>query len=238
MTGMGGGSLMAPALILLLRVPAAEAVGTALLFATATKLVAGPVYIFRKQVDWRTLFRLLLGGLPGVLIGSIILSRLSKQNLEPVVLTIVGSVIVVIAGLTLAKMLWGPRMIAGHDRPRWLPIGTFPIGLEVGFSSAGAGAMGSLLLMHATTLPASTIVGTDMLFGWAVAGLGGGMHMALGEVNWTMVTKLLVGGVFGAATGSWIASWVPSRALRLAMTVFLVILGGQLLVRGVEALTR
>jgi hypothetical protein len=236
MTGMGGGALMAPALILFFGVPAVEAVGTSLLFVTVTKMVAAPMYIVRKSVDWKTLGRLLLGGLPGVLAGSLLLGRLSKRNLEPAVLTLVGSTIVVIAGLTLARMLWGKRAMRGTDRPRVLPLATFPIGLEVGFSSAGAGALGSLLLMNATTLEASTIVGTDMLFGWAVAMLGGGVHFAMGGVDMALAGKLIAGGVFGALAGSWLATWLPSRTLRYALTGFLVFLGGQLLWKGIGGL--
>jgi uncharacterized membrane protein YfcA len=236
MTGMGGGVMAAPALILFAGMPAAVAVGTSLIYVTVTKLVAAPMYLFRKQVSWRTLLRLLAGGLPGVIGGSLLISRLSKENLEPVVLTLVGFTVLVIALVTLVKMLRSQSGATGSDKPRLLPLFAFPIGVEVGFSSAGAGALGSLVLMHATSLPAATIVGTDLMFGWSVAMVGGGMHLVFGEVNMAVVGKLLVGGIAGALVGSWIATWMPSRALRYALTCFLVFLGGQLLWKGIGGL--
>lgn len=237
MTGMGGGVLAAPVLILFLHMPAAEAVGSSLIFVTVTKLMAAPMYIFRKQVSWKTLGVLLIGGIPGVILGSLLIGKLAKKNLEPVVLTLVGGTILLIATVTLVKMLRGSSALAGKDRPRWiLPMLTFPIGLEVGFSSAGAGALGSLVLMNATSLAAATIVGTDLMFGWLVAFVGGGIHFALGEVNMSVVGKLLAGGIAGALVGSWIATWMPSRALRYALTGFLIFLGSQLLMKGIGSL--
>jgi uncharacterized membrane protein YfcA len=237
MTGMGGGALAAPILIRFAGMPAAEAVGTSLLFVTVIKAIAAPVYILRRQVDWRVLMRLLAGGLPGVLLGSLLLTRLSKNSLEPLVLSLVGFTIVVIALVTLARMFRSASGQTGTDKPRLLPALAFPIGLEVGFSSAGAGALGSLTLMHFTSLSAAAIVGTDMMFGWSVALAGGGMHLAFGEVNGPAVAKLLAGGVAGALCGSWLGTWMPARPLRVALTAFLVFLGSQLLWKGIESLS-
>lgn len=237
MTGMGGGVLAAPVLILFLNMPAAEAVGSSLIFVTVTKLVAAPMYIFRKQVSWSTLVVLLMGGIPGVVLGSLLIGKMAKKNLEPVVLTLVGGTILIIAVATLIKMLRTNSTAPGKDRPRWiLPLLTFPIGLEVGFSSAGAGALGSLVLMNTTSLAAATIVGTDLMFGWSVAMVGGGIHLALGEVNMAVVWKLLAGGIAGAIAGSWVATWMPSRALRYALAGFLIFLGSQLLMKGLGSL--
>ncbi len=236
LTGMGGGVMAAPALILFLGMPAAEAVGTSLIFVTITKLAAVPVYLVRRQVSWPTLKRLLIGGIPGVIGGSLLISRLSKKNLEPVVLTLVGFTILIIAVVTMIKMVRQTSGATGTDHPRRLPFLAFPIGIEVGFSSAGAGALGSLVLMHSTSLAAATIIGTDLMFGWSVALVGGGLHMALGEVNFPVVFKLLSGGVVGAILGSWLATKMPSRALRLALTGYLIVLGGQLLWKGLGSL--
>ncbi len=236
MTGMGGGVLAAPALILLGGMPAAEAVGTSLVFVTAIKLAAAPVYIIRRSVHWPTLLRLLAGGLPGVVLGALLISRLSQRNLEPIVLSLVGGTILVIALVTLFKMTRSSSGATGTDRPRLLPLFALPIGIEVGFSSAGAGALGSLVLMHATNLSTSAIVGTDMIFGWLVAMVGSGVHLGAGLVNFPVVAKLVAGGVGGAILGSWAAAWVPSRALRFGLTCFLVLLGSQLLWKGIGGL--
>lgn len=236
MTGMGGGVLAAPALILFAGMPAIEAVGTSLVFVTAVKLAAAPVYIFRQNVHWPILFRLLLGGIPGVVLGSIAISRLSQRNLEPVILSLVGFTILVIALVTLFKMIRSNTGETGRDRKWLLPFLALPIGVEVGLSSAGAGALGSLVMMHATALPTAAIVGTDMLFGWLVAMAGSGVHLSVGQVNTAAVLKLVAGGVAGAILGSWLAGWVPSRPLRFGLTCFLVLLGSQLLWRGIGGL--
>lgn len=77
----------------------------------------------------------------------------------------------------------------------------FGIGLEVGFSSAGAGALGTLLLLHATRLSPQKVVGTDLLFGLVLALLGGGVHLAFGQVAPSLLLALASGGVAGGFSG-------------------------------------
>lgn len=236
LTGVGGGTLTVPLLILGLGVPAAEAVGTSLLFVTVTKLAATPVYFARGQVDRRAAFLLLAGGLPGVAAGSLLLARMRTEHLQPLVLFLVGLTIVVMALTSLWKLFRRPSGAVGSPRERWLPWLAAPIGLEVGFSSAGAGALGSLALMEFTALPAAKIVGTDLLFGLVVSAVGGGLHFAAGNVNQTLLWHLCLGGVLGATLGAHLATRFPSRALRTALTFFLVALGSQLFWRGLTGL--
>ncbi len=238
MTGMGGGPLAAPILILGLGLPAAEAVGTSMLFVTVTKLVASPVYALRGQVDWRILLRLLLGGVPGVVLGSLLITKMVKDNLQDLVLAVVGVTIVVLSLLSLYRLLHGLAAPAKVDRSHLLPAATFPIGLEVGFSSAGAGALGSIAMMQMTKLEAAKVVGTDLLFGLGVSLVGGGMHLAFGQVNSALVGKLIVGGIAGALTGAWLGTRMPSRQLRFGLAGFLVFLGGQLAYRGLTGMIR
>src|SRR5215471_10003579 len=90
LTGIGGGVLTAPVLLLFLGMPAPQAVGTALVFVAVVKLFAAPMFIVRKQVDYRILLRLLMGGLPGALIGSAVLSGLSHSGLNKMMLILLG----------------------------------------------------------------------------------------------------------------------------------------------------
>ena len=238
LTGVGGGSLTMPILILTLGTPAACAVGTSLLFVTACKLVAGPLYLFRGQVNKRALLLLLAGGVPGVLAGSFILRAVRSRSLEPVVLTVVGSVIAIMALMNLGKHLRNHRCRPVSDQRRRLPWVAFPIGLETGFSSAGAGALGCMALMCLTPLAASEIVGTDLLFGLAVSAVGGSFHAASGNLDAGLLARLCLGGIPGAALGAWLGAWLPSRPFRAALTLFLAILGGQLFWKGVLGLVR
>jgi hypothetical protein len=152
LTGVGGGSVTAPALVLFLGVGPAEAVGTALVFTAIVKLVAAPIYIARKQVNFRILWPLLAGGVPGVLAGSYLLARLSSAQHRGPLYAVLGAIIILMAAANLYR-LFAPRPSAlTEDRIRWLPWLAIPIGAEVGFSSAGAGAVGSLVLMTLTQM--------------------------------------------------------------------------------------
>jgi uncharacterized membrane protein YfcA len=223
LVGAGGGPLTVPLLVLLLNRSAAESVGTSLAFIFIIKLCASPLYIFRGSIDWKVLGLMLAGGMPGLLIGSWILLHLSKQSIEPILLPLVGTTIALLAFLRLFKSSQGPRPTT---ESRWLiPLATLPIGAEVGFSSAGAGALGGLLLMYKTLLPAATIVGTDLLFGTALSAVGSGIHILFGQVDQALVFKMLIGGVPGAIFGSWLGNRIPGHKLQVAMSVVFGYLG-------------
>jgi hypothetical protein len=223
LTGAGGGPLTVPLLVLLLGRSAAESVGTSLAFVFATKLFASPMYVARGSVSWKTLGLMLGGGLPGVLLGSWILLHLSKQSIEPVVLPLVGVSIAGLAMLRLLRIKQAPTPQEG--KPWMIPLATLPIGAEVGFSSAGAGALGGLLLMYRTRLAPSTIVGTDLLFGLGLSLVGSGIHVLFGHVERDLVLKMLLGGVPGALLGSWLGTKVPGATLQIAMNVVFGYLG-------------
>ena len=106
LTGVGGGTLTVPALIIVLGMPAAEAVGTALLYVTITKVFAVPVYWMRGQVELSVLKRLLMGGLPGVIGGAWLLEGMNTERLTPVILAVVGLTIVSLASVSLWKLVW------------------------------------------------------------------------------------------------------------------------------------
>ena len=228
-TGVGAGTVTAPLLILALGLPPEVAVGTALLFGFLVKVPAGAVYLLRRQVDARALLRLLLGGVPGVLLGSLLLTQL--KGAKDLVLLLVGLTVVLSAGLGLWRGLKGVGR--GRERPWLLPPAAFGIGLEVGFSSAGAGALGTLLLLHATRLSPQKVVGTDLLFGLVLALLGGGVHLAFGQVAPSLLLALASGGAAGGLLGALFATRLPKEPLRRALLLWLLFIGGQLVYRGV-----
>lgn len=239
LTGMGGGPLAAPLLMLVLGVPPVEAVGTSLLFVTITKAAAALVYWYRGQVEWKCCARLLAGGAPGVLLGTLFLQRMSRHpKLQPIVLATIGLVIASLALMSLFRAFRGKVVEERQERPVALTWAALPIGLEVGFSSAGAGALTSLSLMQFTKLETSKIVGTDLMFGLAIAALGGSVHLASGNLNQHLLLALSSGGVFGALCGAWLGSRVPARALRVALSTVMILLGQQLLWKGIEAMAR
>ncbi len=114
------------------------------------------------------------------------------------------------------------------DRSRFLPWLSLPIGAEVGFSSAGAGALGSILLFGFTKLAPAEVVGTDLCFGLIVASIGSAIHLSAGNYDGALLLKLVVGGVLGAITGSLLAGRIAPKLMRVTVLVMLVVLGVQL----------
>ncbi|HEX6896031.1 MAG TPA: sulfite exporter TauE/SafE family protein, partial [Bryobacteraceae bacterium] len=103
-------------------------------------------------------------------------------------------------------------------------------------SSAGAGAMGSLVLLAITPLTAAQVVGTDLFFGLCVALVGSGFQVSAGNFDSVILTNLIIGGVFGAFAGTYLAAIAPQRAFRVALSFWLILLGVQLAWSGVHHL--
>jgi uncharacterized protein len=228
LTGVGAGSMTTPLLILLLRVPPTVAVGTALAFGAVVKIATVPMYAVRRQVNGRILLLLLAGGLPGVLIGSLLLDHLKRSPYQGVLYAALGSLIVGMALIHLYRVFRPALRPANHDRSRFLPWIALPIGAEVGFSSAGAGALGSLLLLSLTPLTAAEVVGTDLCFGLGVSFTGSVIQLGAGNYDGVLLFKLIVGGLCGAFTGSLLAGKIAQRPLRVVLLLMLIALGTQL----------
>lgn len=232
-TGMGGGPLATPLLMIVLAVPAMEAVGTSLIFVTITKAAAAAVYFWRKQIDWPWFGRLLVGGAPGVLIGTFLLQGMSKDpKLQPIVLSLIGAIIISCALLSLWRLYANKMVENRRDRPYVVTLLGFLIAIEYGFSSAGAGALTSLVLLHFTNLEPKTIVGTDLMFGLAIATLAGSVHLSSGNLNTSLLYSLSIGGIVGALVGALIGTRLPSRFLRFGLSLVMIFLGQQLLWKG------
>jgi uncharacterized protein len=229
LTGVGAGSLLAPILMLFFKIPPAEAVGTSLAFSAVTKLASAPVYIIRKQIHYPTLLRLTLGGIPGVLLGYCAINLLDAKHHQATLFLVIGGLVASMAAYNLIRTL---RRSVHHrtfnDRSRWLPPIALFIGAEVGFSSAGAGALGSVALLNLTKLAPACVVGTDVVFGLFCSVVGGGFHMAAGHFQSIILTHLVIGGVAGALIGANLLAVLPSRPLRVALSAWLTYMGVQL----------
>lgn len=239
LTGVGGGVLMTPVLILGFGMQPAAAVGTALLFVTVVKLLAAPVYVARGQVEYRAAGMLLLGGLPGAAGGVFLHRWLSRGNLRSAVLALVGSTIVALALMQMCRWIRSRSAApGGNARRAWLAWIGMAIGVEVGFSSAGAGALGNLALMNCTRAEPAVIVGTDLVFGLALAAAAGALHLGAGHVDGEALRLLCAGGIPGALAGAWMAAFVPVRPFRAALTLLMFGLGSRLLWEGVRSFAR
>jgi uncharacterized membrane protein YfcA len=237
LTGVGAGTITTPLLILMLGVPAGIAVSVGLMFAAAVKLVLLPTQIWRKQISWRTLSYMLVGGVPGVLAGAFLLHRFVDTGAKQLVNGTLGVVLVLTA---LWQIFFSFRPVKQErdtrDRARLLPWLMLPVGAEVGFSSAGAGALGSAALLALTPLAPAQVVGTDIAFGFLTSSLGSGAHWFAGAMDGPLLVHLVAGGLVGAALGTMLAGSVPKRPLRFALWVWLLVIGGIFLYHSAQQL--
>ncbi len=233
LTGVGAGTITTPLLILFLGIPAPVAVSTGLMFSAAVKLVLVPSQIANRQVNWKVLGYMLLGGFPGVLLGSLLLSHLASKGSTRATNLLLGAVLVLTA---LYQIFYSFRPVQHdvqrQDRRKWLPFLMFPVGAEVGFSSAGAGALGSAALLSLTTLLPTQVVGTDIVFGFVLSLVGSGAHLFSGSFAGDLLRRLVLGGFVGAVAGTVLARYVPRRALRFALWIWLLVIGAQFLING------
>ena len=230
LTGIGGGSFTVPALLLLAGLPAEEAVGTAFLFAGVLRLIAAPFYLIGRHLHPRYLCLLLQGAIPGLLLGTWALRFLDHDARNPVVIILLGVLLTASSAVTFVPRAQNPSF--ARKNRRWLPWLALPIGVESGFSSAGAGALGTVLLLNYSELTPPQVVGTDLLFGLALAVIGGAFHWSFGSINSPILFELLLGGVPGVLLGCFLARRVPAHKLKTAVALVAVFAGLQLVWTG------
>lgn len=235
-TGVGGGSLMTPLLVVIFGFNPAVAVGTDLLYASATKSVGTLVHGYNRTVDWRVVRRLATGSVPASLAT---LSVMAVWNAAEHGQRSISVVLGVMLLLTAASLLFrrsflalvAPVLAPASEKTTarlTVAVGA-TLGVLVTFTSVGAGAMGvtALLLLYPRTRMA-VIVGSDIAHAvplTLVAGLG---HLAMGSVNWPLLVSLLCGSVPGIILGSQMAVRVPENTLRLVMAGVLIVVGTRL----------
>ncbi|HWZ26780.1 MAG TPA: sulfite exporter TauE/SafE family protein [Verrucomicrobiae bacterium] len=234
LTGIGGGSFTVPALLLLAGLTAGEAVGTAFLFAGVLRLIAAPFYLVGKQIHTRYLWLLLQGAVPGLLAGTWALRFLNRDAGSPVVILLLGVLLAASSSVTFIKRVQNPTF-AGKNY-HWLPWLALPIGVESGFSSAGAGALGTVLLLNYSEMTPAQVVGTDLLFGLVLAVIGSAFHWSFGSISTPILFQLLVGGVPGVVLGCLLARKVPAHRLKTAVAMVAIFAGLQLVWAGSRSL--
>jgi len=238
LTGVGGGSLMTPLLVLLFGVPPATAVGTDLLYAAMTK-AGGTVAHGRKgHIEWAITGRLALGSIPAAAITLWVLSQMPKGS------NVIGQVIS--NGLGFALMLTAVAIMFGrtlreyagkHEdsalRRRCLGKITVGVGAVLGvlvtISSVGAGALGvAVLFFLYPKLSPVRIVGSDVAHAVPLTLVGGLGHWMLGGVDWPLLGSLLLGSLPGIWLGTQVSAKVPEHILRRLLASMLVLIGTKL----------
>jgi uncharacterized membrane protein YfcA len=232
MTGMGGGAIMTPFLILVMKVDPVLAIGTDLVFASITKWMSGLQHRRQKNVGLRMVAWMALGSVPmSFLMSSLVLSQVDAKNaIQPLLARILGAVLIFVSLYTLARVF---NLIQVKQDEHWPPawaltlIGALGGGL-VGLTSVGSGTiiMASLLIFYA--IPPVQMVGLDIMHGAILTTVPAGVYTFAGEVNWHLVLLLLLGSIPGAWLGTSLANAVPQRMVRGVLSVFLIVAGVRL----------
>lgn len=238
LTGVGGGSLMTPLLVLVFGVHATTAVGTDLLYAAATKSVGTFVHGFKGSIDWGIVLRLASGSVPATALTLYAISHLgaTADYGHALITRVLG-----IALLLTATAIFFRRRLQTHFAPRVremsqreTTVATIALGAVLGvlvsLSSVGAGAIGvTVLLVLYPKLDTGKLVGSDIAHAvplTLIAGLG---HWMMGSVNWSLLASLLTGSIPGIILGSLFAARTPDRVLRPILASTLAVVGGKLL---------
>jgi uncharacterized membrane protein YfcA len=242
-TGVGGGSLMTPILILGFGIQPATAVGTDLFYACLTKTFGVWLHRTRGTVNWRIVGLLAAGSLPACLVTLLVLNHLGQDGVKHALITRTLSVAIILTGLvTLFNAFL--RRSARHEEQQvihWLhgplrgPLTVLlgaAVGASVTLSSVGAGAIvASLLLIMYPRLSAVAIVGTDLAYAIPLTLLAGLGHLSLGNMDFGMLGYMLLGSLPGIYIGTRFGFSVPDRVLRPVLGCMLIFIGILLLTK-------
>lgn len=241
LTGVGGGALMTPIMVMLFGVAPHTAVGTDLWFAAITKMVGGWVHGKKGSVDWQVLRRMFYGSIPAALLTLLWLHfSNSGQSHSALMMKTLGFVLILSSVAAVFRSSFhriGERLRA--DRPiefkSLQPAATVVCGALLGFlvtfTSIGAGALGAVMLLYLypRRMSPSTLVGTDIIHAIPLTLLAGTGHLLLGNVNFALLGALLVGSVPGIALGSLASAHAPERLIRGAISIVLTLVGLKML---------
>ena len=223
MTGVGGGSLMTPLLILLFGVHPATAVGTDLLYAAATKTGGSLVHGLARSIDWRVVRRLATGSIPATILTMAVLSRFDLDSSAArglITFALSGALFV-----TALALVFGGTLI-GLYRARVQQLAP----ARTAASTVGVGAVLGVLVSISLYphLPMSRIVGSDIAHAVPLTLIAGGGHWLMGSVDWHIIGSLLAGSLPGIFLGSYFAVRIPERALKLVLATVLFVVAGRL----------
>jgi len=232
LTGMGGGSVMTPALVLLGFRPAV-AVGTDLVVWGVTKLLGAVQHLRQGTADWRLALLLATGSVPGALLGALLLPwwEALGVRIDDLLQHLLGGVLVVTAGALLLG-LRRPLSPSALGERRWLPVlllASFLVGLLVAWTSVGSGVLFMALMASTLPLPAVALVGTDLVHASLLTLAAAAAHLGIGDVDLGLAGHLLVGTMPGVVVGSRLSRRLSDERLRSLVGIFMLAVGVRLL---------
>ncbi|TCU09935.1 sulfite exporter TauE/SafE family protein [Rhizobium sullae] len=240
-TGVGGGSLMTPLLVLIFGVHPATAVGTDLLYAAVTKTAGTAVHGMHGRINWRVVGALGAGSVPAALLMLWLMAGVDRKSVEVAhtITVALGWLLVMTAVMLVfrAQILAFARRVTGErapPRPATIVILTAVLGLALGIlvtlTSVGAGALGvTILLVLYPRLDVREIVGSDIVHAVPLTLIGGMGYWIIGEIDWPLLIALLIGSIPGIIAGSLLAPKLHERTIRIVLALTLVIVAWKLL---------
>lgn len=238
-TGVGGGSLMTPLLVLLFGIHPTTAVGTDLLYAAASKTVGTLVHGANRTVEWRVVARLAAGSVPATIVTLLVMSHVNLMSpATGHIISLVLGIALLLTATALFLRRWIIPVVApsvARITPRMRRALTIlcgaVLGVLVSISSVGAGAIGvtALILLY-PELPLPRVVGSDIAHAVPLTLIAGAGHWWLGSVDGTLLVSLLAGAIPGIILGSFLASRVPEFVLRPLLASVLCVVGARLVI--------
>lgn len=239
LTGMGGGALMAPFLILVVGVRPVVAVGTDLVYSAVTKAFGAWQHLSLRTVDVRLALFFALGSVPGALVGVRIIALVKEAHgagVDEFIVKLMGVALLLASASIVLKMVLGHRLsvaptasnapleLSWRRKVATVLVGAV-IGVLVGLTSVGSGSLVAVVLLLFYGMSASRMVGTDIFNALLLTTAAGLAHLQAGDVNLGLAGNILIGSVPGVILGSRLNVRVPERALRVVVAVVLLIVG-------------
>jgi uncharacterized membrane protein YfcA len=236
MTGMGGGSLMTPLLILIFGTQPTTAIGTDIFYSAITKMVGGWRHLRLKTVNLELVRWLALGSVPaavaGVALVSVLEHHVSEDRLDSLVYAVLGGTLLMVGVVTLTRALILRDLVEERDRfevERRHKVAAVVIGATTGFvigiTSAGSGTVIAILLIAVYRLSPKKVVGTDVVHAAVLLSAAAIAHWVGGNIDFGLAANILVGSLPGVILGAALSDKAPQGFIRIALGIVLLTSG-------------
>jgi uncharacterized membrane protein YfcA len=233
MTGMGGGSLMTPLLILIFGIQPTTAIGTDIFYSAVTKTVGGWRHFRMKTVNMELVKWLSFGSVPAAILGvaivSVLQDHVGEDRLDSLVYAVLGGTLLMVGLITLTRALILRNLVEERDRfevERRHKVAAVTIGATTGFvigiTSAGSGTVIAILLIAVYRLAPKKVVGTDVFHAAILLWAAGIAHWVGGNVDFTLAGNILLGSIPGVVIGAALSDRAPQGFIRTALGLVLV----------------
>jgi uncharacterized membrane protein YfcA len=246
LTGVGGGSLMTPFLVVTMGVPAPTAVGTDLVYATATKMTGSAAHYRQRSVNLQVALFLGIGSIPASLLGVATLELIERSydaaTVRSIMVTIIAATLVLVGASLIFRIFLPVRGESSGKDAGWDGVSAMSFkrkiytilfgatgGYLVGLTSIGSGSIMAIILLLLYPLSPAVVVGTDIVHATVLSLVTGIAHATQGNVDLGLAATLLVGSIPGVLIGSRLAPRIPGKPLTIILAAMLVFVGTRLL---------